>query len=92
MKSFNSISFEWFDAGCRSSLLLVIFMIKWCVAFSLIVLGTLRCDCDIKTIEILSFLPPRYNSGTMGFNVLLASISDIMSSNTINTFLFFVGL
>ena len=41
---------------------------------------------------MLSFLPLKNNSVTLGLNVLLDSISAIMSSNTINTLLFFVGL
>ena len=52
MKSLNSISDEWFDAICWSSLLLGIFMIKQCVGFSIIVLGTLKQDWDIKTSEM----------------------------------------
>ena len=41
MKSSKSMSDEWFDAICWSSLLLRIFIIK-CVASSVIVLGTLK--------------------------------------------------
>ena len=41
MKFLNSISDEWFDAVCWSSLLLDIFVIR-CVAFSLIPLDTLK--------------------------------------------------
>ena len=36
----------------QSSLLLEIFIIKICEAFSLIVLRTLKQDCEIKTKEI----------------------------------------
>ena len=36
---------------------------------------------------MLHFLPYRNNSVTIGLNFLLASVSTIMSSNTINTFL-----
>ena len=43
---------EWLDATCGSSLLLRIFIIKQCVAFSLILLGTLKKDCEIKASEI----------------------------------------
>ena len=35
MKSLKSMSDEWFYAICWSYLLLGIFIIKWCVAFSL---------------------------------------------------------
>ena len=42
MKTLTSMSDEWFWAICQSSLLLAIFMIKKCVAFSFIVLGTLE--------------------------------------------------
>ena len=91
MKSLNSISDEWFDAICWSSLLLGIFMIKQCVGFSIIVLGTLKQDWDVKTSEMLSFLPLKNNSVTTGLNVLLAFISAIILSNTVNSFLFFVG-
>ena len=41
-KSLKSMSDEWLDVICWSSLVLRIVMIKQCVAFSLIVLGTLR--------------------------------------------------
>ena len=41
---------------------------------------------------MLSFLPLKNNSVAIGLNFLLASISVIISSNTINTFLFLVGL
>ena len=55
-------------------------MIK-CVVFSLIVFVTLKWDCDIKTSEILSFLPLKNNSVTTGHNFLLDSISAIVSRN-----------
>ena len=42
--------------------------------------------------EILSFLPLKNNSVTIGLNFLLDSISAIISSNTIKSLLFFVGL
>ena len=45
-------------------------------------------DCDLKTCKILSFLLLKNNSLTL----LLASISGIISSDTINTFIFFVEL
>ena len=42
MKSLDSLSDEWFDAICWSAILLGIFMIKQCEAFTLIVLGILK--------------------------------------------------
>ena len=65
-------------------------MIKQSVAFSLTVLRTLTQD--IETSEMLRFMPLKNNSVTMGLNFLLASISAIITSNTINTFLSFAGL
>ena len=59
-------------------------MIKQSVAFSLTVLRTLTQD--IETSEMLRFMPLKNNSVTMGLNFLLASISAIITSNTINTF------
>ena len=56
------------------------------------VLGLLKQDYDIKTSEMLSFLPLKNNSVTIGPNFSVDSISAIISSNTINTFLFVVGL
>ena len=47
---------------------------------------------DIKTNEMLSFLPLRKNSGTIGLNFLIAPIFAIISLKAINTFLFFVVL
>ena len=44
----------------------------------------------MKTREILRFLGLQNNSVTMGLNFLLASISAVISSNAINTFLFFL--
>ena len=41
---------------------------------------------------MLSFAPHNNNSVTVGLNFLLASISAMISSNTINTFLFLDGL
>ena len=41
---------------------------------------------------MLSLLPLKNNSVTTGLNFLLASISAIKSSNTINTFIFLAGL
>ena len=53
------MSDEWFNTICWSSVLLGIFIIKFCVAFSLIVLSTLKYDCDMKPSEIyfVSLLP-----------------------------------
>ena len=62
------------------------FVIKWCVAFNLIVLGALKKDCDIETNEMLSFLLLKNNTLNIGLNFLLASISAIVSSNTIIVF------
>ena len=56
------------------------------------VLGLLKQDYDIKTSEILTFLPLKNNSVTIGPNFSVDSISAIISSNTINTFLFVAGL
>ena len=50
------MSDEWFEAICWSALLLEIFMIKWRVAFSLIVSDVLKQDCDIITRVMLSLL------------------------------------
>ena len=83
---------KWFNAICWSSLLLGIFMIKQCVVFNLIFFGTLKYFYDKKIIEILSFLALKNNSVNTGLNFLLTLISAIVSSNTINTFLFFGGL
>ena len=41
---------------------------------------------------MFSFLPVKNNSETIGINFLSDSISTMISSNTINTFLFFVVL
>ena len=66
MKSLKSMSDEWFDAICWSSLLLGILIIKYCVKSSLIGLGTFKSDCEIKISEILSFLSLKNNSVTKG--------------------------
>ena len=42
------------------------------MAFSLIVLSTLKQDCEINTIEILSFLPFKNNSVTIGLNFFIS--------------------
>ena len=66
-------------------------LLSKCVEFSLISFGTLKYDCvkdnlkyDLKTIEMLNFMPPINNSVTSGFSFLLLLISAIMSSKTIN--------
>ena len=41
-----------------------------CTLFSLIVLHTLRQDFEIKTSEIMSFLPLKKNSVTLGLTFL----------------------
>ena len=79
-------------AICWSSLLLGIFIMKKCVEFNFTSFGTLKYDCVIKTIEILSFLPLINNSVTIGFNLLLLIISAIISSKITNTLRFFIGL
>ena len=81
MKSLKSIS-----ASFRN------FHDKIMCSFSLIVLGTLKYDCFKKTSGVSNFLLLKNNSLTTGLNFLLDSISAVISSNTINTFLFFVGL
>ena len=43
-------------------------MMKKCVEFNPTSFGTLKYDCVIKTIELLSFLPLINNSVTIGFN------------------------
>ena len=63
--------------------------IKCCI--SLIVLAMLKDGCDIKTSQILSFFSLKNNLVTIG-PFLIDSISAIISSNTINTLVFFVGL
>ena len=78
MKSLKQILGKWFGAICRSSVLLEIFIIKICEAFSLIVLSTLKQDCEIKTKEILNFLQLKSNSVTIGLIFLLASTSAII--------------
>ena len=56
--------------------------------FSLIALGTLKQDCDIKTTEILSFHPLKSNSVTLGINFLLPSISALSYHQTLFTLFF----
>ena len=52
-------------------------------------LGLEKEDCNIRTREMLIFLTPKQ---FRNFRVFLASISAIISPNTIKTFLFFIGL
>ena len=54
MKSLKSMSDKWFEAVCWNYFLLGILMIKLCVAFGFIVLGTLKYDWDIKTRSDIS--------------------------------------
>ena len=44
---------------------------KKCVEFILTSFGTLKYDCVIKTIEILSFVPLINSSVIIGFNFCL---------------------
>ena len=81
MKSLKSISNEWFQAICWSSLLLGIFTLTKCVEFSLTSFDTLKYDWAIKTIEILSFLPLINNSVTKGLSLLWLIISAIKFNN-----------
>ena len=62
------------------------------LAFIFVVLDTLELDSDIKTNEMMSFLPLGNNSASTGLNDSLSFIFTIISSNAINTSLFFVGL
>ena len=55
--SLNSISDELLNAICRRSQLLISFIIKICIKFSLTFFGTAKKAPVIKTIEMLSFLP-----------------------------------
>ena len=48
---------------------------KKCVEFNCTSFGTLKYDCVIKTMEILSFLPLINNYVTIGFSLLLLIIS-----------------
>ena len=63
-----------------------------CVQFSLTSLGTLKYDYIIKASEMLSFLLLINISITIGLSFLLLIISAIISSETINTLRFFLGL
>ena len=76
MKSLKSMFDELLDPICWRSVLLGIFMIKWCVALSLIVLRILKSDSNIKISEILTFLPFKNNSVT----VVLISLLDYISA------------
>ena len=61
-----------------------IFLMDLSVEFSLILFGTAKKDCVIKTREIFSFLPLINNSVTIGLTFILLSISAIISSKRIN--------
>ena len=74
----------WFNAISWSSLLLASFMIKQCAVFNSIVLATLKWDCDIKTSEILTFLPLKNNSVARGINFLLEDKLIVENIYTIN--------
>ena len=88
MRFLKSISDEWFNEACWSSLLFGISPIKKCVQFSLTSLHTLKYDCVMKTIEIFDFIPLINNLVTTGFNLLLLIISAIILSKTINILCF----
>ena len=49
---------------------------------SLTSFGTLKYDCEIKAVEIFSFLPLINNSVTTGLSFLLLIISERISSKT----------
>ena len=68
MKSLKSMSDEWSNAVCWSSLLFGIFIMKKCIVFNLTSFGTLKYDCVIKTREIINFLPLINNSVTIEFS------------------------
>ena len=66
-------------------------MTKNCVKLNLTSVGSLKYYCVIKTeIEILIFLFLINNSVPIGFSFLILIISAIISSKTINTFLFYL--
>ena len=68
MKSLNLISDKSFNAICWSSSLLGIFMTKKGVECIVITLGLLRKEFDIKTSEMLGFLPFMNNSAIVPFD------------------------
>ena len=81
MNSSRSISDEWFNSICLSSLLLGIFIMKTWVEFSLTSLGNLKYNYVIKT----NINVPLINSSVVtGLNFFLLIISAITSSKTIN--------
>ena len=53
--------------------------------------GYLVKDFDIKASKIFNFPPLKNNSVSIGLNFYSFTISAVISSNTIDTFLFFVG-
>ena len=48
-----------------------------CCIYSLVVLGTLKQDCEVKTSEILIFLPLKNNSVTIDLDSISAIISGV---------------
>ena len=62
IKSWKSISEEWLNAICWSFLLFGIFTTKYCVEFNLMLFGTAKYDCVIRTREIFIFLLLMNNS------------------------------
>ena len=56
MKSWKSMSDEWLNAIFWSSCLFGIFIIKYCVEFSVIFFGAAKYDNEIKAREMFSFL------------------------------------
>ena len=65
---------------------------KKCVEFSQTSFGTLKYDCARKVREIFSFLLLINSSVTTGFSFCYLIMSVIISSKTINTLRFFLGL
>ena len=82
------MSNEWFIAVYWISRLFGIFMIKKCVVFSLTSFGTLKYDCVIKAIEILSSLLLINSSVTIWSSFSLLIISALILSKTTNTLYF----
>ena len=63
-------------------LLFLNFHNKSMCSVSLTSFGTLKYDCEIKAVEIFSFLPLINNSVTTGLSFLLLIISERISSKT----------
>ena len=55
---------------------------KKCIEFSLTSFGILKYDCEVKTSEMLSFLPVINSSVTIELSFVLLIIPAIMSSKT----------